>query len=150
MPPAYYYGGLLSEPHISCTIFVFIICINWSLVWKNVHHKWCEEKLVLCLSASTCSFHFLYHNTIVSKILAGGKTQEKSYSIPLSDCLSPKADQTLGLGYTVDNKTYSRAQSQYWGVSVKSSGSYFHAVWYTCTLFIWGNMILCCRPSHYL
>lgn len=79
------------------------------------------RKLELCLSASICSFHFLYRKSEVSETLVGGKTQEKSYLISVfqqSYCYSPKPDQThtgpnphIGIYCTVDYKPYSRGLS---------------------------------------
>lgn len=84
MLPAYYYGGLLSEPHISCYFFCILYLHKLVTGLKNVAHKWCEEKLELCLSAPICSFHFLYRNTAISGTLVRGKTQKKSFNFCLS------------------------------------------------------------------
>lgn len=80
---------LLRRSAIWTTHLLLLFCVLYlhKLVTglKSGHHKWCEENLERCLSASICSFHFLHHNPAVSERLVGGKTQGKKVSI---SCLS--------------------------------------------------------------
>lgn len=91
---------------------------------KNVDHKWCKEKLELCLSASICSSNFRYRNTALSETLVRGKTQGKSYSISVfqqSDFCSPKVDQThtrLDPQAGIYCRLQDQQQSQYQGFSI--------------------------------
>lgn len=82
MLPAHYYWGLLSEPHISCSLFCVLYLHKLVTGLRNADHKWCEEKLDLCLSASICSFHFLYRSAATSETLVGGKTWEEKKATP--------------------------------------------------------------------
>lgn len=80
---------LLRRSAIWTTHLLLLFCVLYlhKLVTglKSGHHKWCEENLERCLSASICSFHFMHHNPAVSEHLVRGKTLGKKVSI---SCLS--------------------------------------------------------------